>query len=76
MGSPRREAEKVLGMLDREMEVERQWTWVSVGMGSSVHDACQDAVETGLRGPEVGPSVSQEMLSKWITWLSVGAGLQ
>lgn len=61
------------------MEVERQWTWVSVGMGSSVHDACQDAVETLLRGPEgpeVGPAVSQEMLSKWITWLSVGAGLQ
>lgn len=76
MGSPRREAEKVLGMLDREMEVERQWSRVSVVMSSSVRDARQDAVETGLGGPEVGPPVSQEMLSKWLTWLSVGAGLQ
>lgn len=63
MGSPRREAEKVLGMLTRETEVERQWTWVLVGMGSSVHDTCQEVAETGLRCPEEGPAVSQEMFS-------------
>lgn len=48
VGSPRREVEKVLGMLNREMEVETQWTWVSVGMGSSVHDACQHAVHAKM----------------------------
>lgn len=48
VGSPRREVEKVLGMLNREMEVETQWTWVSVGMGSSVYDACQHAVHAKM----------------------------
>lgn len=63
MGSPRREAEKVLGMPNREAEIERQWAWISVGMGCSVHDACQDTAEIGPRYPKAGPAVSQEILS-------------